>query len=318
MNPSRRILASAVVAAVTWTVTAVSAAPPIRVGADLKDYKAPMKKDCSLTVPNQFPTIQAALAAAIDGDTICVKTGTFYEDVVINKSIRLAGDGSPSTAIVGQGFSASVIIDADDVLVEGFLINGVGSDYTSAAMLITEGRTRVRVRSNRIVATNGALALRADGAQNSHVIKNNVLVGSSSPQILLINGQPSVGKPSNDIRLVANTFIGTVMPTTRDDTGVVLISEATENVLMRNLFEVTGTVHELAHFGFSSNLVKRNNFNSDTFSPLTGTPVKLRAGFEGLTNAENNWWGDLDPSDNIQGDIDAVPFAGAPFKQNKY
>jgi len=313
VNPSRRIVSAIALALIARVA---SAAPPVRVGADLKSYEAPQKKDCTVTVPRELPTIQDAVDAASSGDIVCVKAGTFYEDVVIDKSIRLAGNGS--SVIVGQGFSASVTIAADDVVLEGFLINGVGSDYTSAAVLITEGRTHVRVRSNRIIASNGALALRADGAQNTHVIRNNVLVGHNSPQILLINGQPSVSKPSNGIRLIANTFTGTVMTTPRDDTGVAMISEATNNVLARSIFNVAGTVHELAHFGYASNTVRRNNFNSDTFSPLTGTPVKLRAGFEGTTNAEHNWWGDLDPSDNIQGDIDAVPFAAVPFKENKY
>jgi hypothetical protein len=308
--------AAAVALAVVWTVNGVSAAPPIRVGANLRDYKRPRNKDCTFTVPNQFSTIQSAVDAASEGATICVDAGTYFEDVVIDKSIRLAGDGAMSSAIVGQGFSASVIVAADNVVVEGLLINGVGADYTAAGMIISEGRTNVTVRSNRILASSGALALRADGAQSNHVIQNNVLEGNNSPQILLISGQPSVAKPSNGIAILDNTFIGTVVPTPRDDSGVAMISEAADNVLSRNLFEVSGTVHELAHFGFASNVVTYNNFNTDTFSPLTGTPVKLRAGFEGTTSAENNWWGDLDPSDNIQGDVDAIPFATTPFKQN--
>ena len=32
-------------------------------------------------------------------------------------------------------------------------------------------------------------------------------------------------------------------------------------------------------------------------------------------NAENNWWGDLDPSDSTRGDIDFTPFATSPFSE---
>lgn len=50
-----------------------------------------------------YPTIQAALNAAHDGDTIRVDSGTFAGGITITKSIRLQGRGAASTIIRGGG-----------------------------------------------------------------------------------------------------------------------------------------------------------------------------------------------------------------------
>lgn len=40
-----------------------------------------------------FPTIQAALAAADDGDTLAISPGTFAGGLTIEKSVQLVGAG---------------------------------------------------------------------------------------------------------------------------------------------------------------------------------------------------------------------------------
>lgn len=294
------------------------AAPKIVVGANLNEYKSPRQKECDIVVSQQqYPTIQTAIDVADIGDRVCVNNGEYNEDVLVNKVIRLSGQNPKKTIINGQTPNGNVLITADNVVIEGFTINGVGSDYGHAALIIGEGLTNVFVQYNHIKADNGTLALRA-GGQGGHLIQHNILEGNNSPQIALVNGQPSVGKPSNDIKFLNNTFTGTVNPTLRDDTGVVLISQATNNVIQRNVFDVTGALEGLITCAYGSNEINENNLNSDTFSHLTNTPVKVRAGYDSTTNAENNWWGDLDPSDNIQGDIDFTPFVTKPLNQTQY
>lgn len=295
------------------------AAPKTVIGANLKEYRKPAKEACDITVSKkQNTTIQAAIDNAVAGDRICVSPGNYDEDVLVDKAITLSGFGPKKAIINGQTPNGNVIINAADVIIEGFTISGVGSTYQHGALIIGEGLTNVTVQYNHIKAADGALALRADGGQNGHLIQHNILEGNNSPQIALVNGQPSVGKPSNDIRFLNNSFIGTVSTTERDDTGIVLATQATNNEIKRNSFDAVGSIQELVQCAYSSNVINENNLNSDTFSDLAGIPVKVRAGFDGTTNAENNWWGDGDPSDNIQGYIDFTPFATMPFKQKKY
>ena len=77
-------------------------------------------------VPDDYPTIQEAINAANPEDTIFVRAGTYYENVVVNKSIRLIGESRDTTIIDGCGNGTVVNIEKSDVHVSGFTIRNAG------------------------------------------------------------------------------------------------------------------------------------------------------------------------------------------------
>jgi parallel beta-helix repeat protein len=77
--------------------------------------------------PADFRTIQEAINNASAGDTIFVHNGTYYENVIINKSITLIGENRDFTIINGNKTGHVVIIEAENVSVQGFTIMKSGS-----------------------------------------------------------------------------------------------------------------------------------------------------------------------------------------------
>jgi nitrous oxidase accessory protein len=60
-------------------------------------------------VPNNFPTIQEAINNASDGDTIFVFNGTYYENVVVNKSVSIIGESRGGTVVDGNNSTTPVM-----------------------------------------------------------------------------------------------------------------------------------------------------------------------------------------------------------------
>jgi hypothetical protein len=78
-----------------------------------------------LTVPATFPSIQAAVDAAVDGDVISIAPGLYADGVMIeSKSITLAGGPGVIIDINGAAGSVLTIAGGADVLVTGLVLRG--------------------------------------------------------------------------------------------------------------------------------------------------------------------------------------------------
>jgi parallel beta-helix repeat protein len=75
-----------------------------------------------IVVPDDYVTIQAAVDAASAGDTILVRNGTYYEHVVVWKSVSLIGESKKDTIVDGNYSGSPITILADDVTVTSFTI----------------------------------------------------------------------------------------------------------------------------------------------------------------------------------------------------
>ncbi|PIR38600.1 MAG: hypothetical protein COV34_00795 [Candidatus Zambryskibacteria bacterium CG10_big_fil_rev_8_21_14_0_10_42_12] len=290
-----------------------------RVGALLSAYTAPTGDSCDLTVDpanggtsnkdDIYSTIQEAEDAANPDDTICVVDGVYEEDVVIDvEGLTLAGDGADNTSVInGQatGQGAAVRIAADNVTVEGFQINGAGI----AAVWLDTGVSGAEVRYNQITSASGATAITTQGSQSNNAFRNNVLIGSDSTQIAYVNGDVSlVGQPSDNVDFFLNTFMGTIV-----SGGVAYGTESTNSNFENNIIADTiSSTYAHAEFWKDDAIVDRNNFNGASAE----TKVRDSDPDAGPLNAENNWWGDTDASDNVAGNVDFDPEAVVPFPEN--
>ncbi len=77
----------------------------------------------TLRVPTDYSTIQSAINASIDGDIITISKGTYKENLVINKNLKLIGESAGYTTIDGQGNDSAIKInDAENVLIQKITI----------------------------------------------------------------------------------------------------------------------------------------------------------------------------------------------------
>ncbi|MCJ2556757.1 MAG: right-handed parallel beta-helix repeat-containing protein [Candidatus Thermoplasmatota archaeon] len=76
--------------------------------------------------PGNHTTIQAAIDAANPGDTVYVFNGTYFENVVVNKTMSLIGESRDATIIDGGGTTRTAHLLASWVNISGFTFTGGG------------------------------------------------------------------------------------------------------------------------------------------------------------------------------------------------
>lgn len=87
------------------------------------------------TDSGNYTTIQAAIDDANPGDTIYVYNGTYYENIVVYKSLSLVGEDRDTTTIDGGGFFEDVLsITADWVNITGFTATNSMEGHTGIGL----------------------------------------------------------------------------------------------------------------------------------------------------------------------------------------
>ena len=94
------------------------------------------RQPTTIIVPDEYPSITDAIGNASAGDTIMVRSGTYFENPIIDKPLTLQGENSANTIVVGTGgyVGASVFtVAADNVKISGFTITSL--NYSASAKL---------------------------------------------------------------------------------------------------------------------------------------------------------------------------------------
>lgn len=80
-------------------------------------------------VPDDYPTIQEAVYNASLGDTIMVRAGTYYENLIVNQTVTLIGENKATTIIDGSGTDNVVTLNNTSITLSGFTIRN-GKDFS--------------------------------------------------------------------------------------------------------------------------------------------------------------------------------------------
>jgi parallel beta-helix repeat protein len=85
-----------------------------------------VKSAKTITVPDDYPSIQAAVGNASSGDTVFVRSGNYAGGIALNKPISLRGEDAKSTVIVGGA-------TLKDLGVNSTVVQGVFSGVSASA-----------------------------------------------------------------------------------------------------------------------------------------------------------------------------------------
>ncbi len=167
------------------------------------------------SVPGAYDTIVAALAEASYCDIVDVAAGTYREsDLTVPQGVRLQGAGWTQTVLMGDG-SGHILSLRRGSIVEGFTIQGSGTDYFHAGVWVSEGS--VTLRNNHIHDNNtGVWAWCFDEATcdlkvtlESNLITGNMRDGLNSNEfaVLIVRNNTLVGNGGYGITLNHNAAL---------------------------------------------------------------------------------------------------------------
>jgi len=257
-------------------------------------YAAP-----STLIVRNGESIQEAINNASSGDIIYVLSGTYQENIVINKSITLIGENRENTIIDGGGIGNVISIQFSDVNISGFTIQN--GDPSRGCGIYAE-RARNVVISNNNIKTNYVGIRMASSSWNS--MRENTISGNYIGIQLIYSGGNAIYR-----NVVSNNYY-----------GIDFFYYSINNVIYENI--LSGNNWGISCSWYSDNNVfYHNNFidnNHDVYTEETKNTWSV--------SGEGNYWDDYSGKDlnkdgvgdfpyNITGEnVDYYPLMGMFYK----
>lgn len=125
-----------------------------------------------------YTSIQAAINAATDGDTIFVYEGTYRETLFIDKSLHLIGENKQKTMINQTDNSNAILISIEhpNVHLEGFTLIDNDQLWTELATVISIASEN-NIIENNIIRTNLYYAIKLQPETKKNSIQHNFITG---------------------------------------------------------------------------------------------------------------------------------------------
>ena len=239
-----------------------------------------------ICVPTGFHSIQAAINAANLGDTVFVYNGTYYENVVVNKTVTLLGQNQNNTIIDGNKTSTSVIyVTADNVQISGFTVQNGGIDGSG---IYLENSLNSVINGNR-VTNNGLCGVFLYYSEGCIVSNNNA---NNNENGIVIDASGNCSVIGNDL---THNYFGLSLL----DTGTNILRHNTMSSNQYN-FRVTGlTVADFIHDIDFSNTVDGRPIGY--YVNRRDLRVSRDVGFVGIVNSTNITVEDLSLTHNMWG-----------------
>lgn len=152
---------------------------------------------------HDYITIREAIKNAEDGNTIYVHKGTYYENIVIDKSINLVGENKKNTIIDGQEKTDVIKIISNHVNITGFTIQNAGFYLYNNGIDIDSSYNTIANNIIKISRCGIALELWANDCE---IFQNNLEENSFGIMIYSVNSNKNLIYENNFIRNYHNGY----------------------------------------------------------------------------------------------------------------
>jgi parallel beta-helix repeat protein len=239
-----------------------------------------------LIVPDDFQKIQDAINSANSGDTVFVRSGIYYETVILNKSISLLGEGQNSTFIDARQRSDVIALLVGNCDVSGFTIQNGGMAVPANCGISVWNADNNTICNNSIAGNFIGISLGNErrGSMANIIRYNNVTANHYG--IFLSH--------SNENRIYGNVFSRSVW------NGVEL-DWSNENLIYNNTISYNGA------YGFEipvetpggHNTLYHNNFVNNSLRTAV-SPFTVDTWDDGYPSG-GNYWSDYNGRDLFNG-----------------
>ena len=207
-------------------------------------------------------SIQDAIDAANNGDIIRVFAGTYYESIVVNKSVSLVGNGSKVTTIAGGGNFEMVNIYADWVNMSGFRMSNESFNKSYSGIYLDSDYNHI-FNNN---CSNNTFGITISDSNNS-VVANNTCSSNTEGGIVL--------DYSSNCTITNNSCLNNWY-------GIRISFHSSDNTITNNICSYNNDAISIAssdNFSLISNICSNNVFGIRLTDSNYGTILKNTCSF---------------------------------------
>jgi len=256
-------------------------------------------------------SIQEAINSAQPGDMIVVHSGTYYEHVVVNKTVVLIGEDKHDTIVDGNFTGTGIHITVNNVTISGFTIQNSGEELWVPGGIFVDHSSGNNVSNN--IITNNGVGMFLQDSNNNTISGNNVSSNKHSGiGIERSYNNTLIGNTvfSNNYRGIVlwgkggyNTLIGNNVSSNNAE-GIHLARQCSHNTVVGNT--ISDNLYGIHVSDSSNNMIFHNNFinnRNQAFVHYLSANV-----WDDSYPSGGNYWSDYTGSDTNGDGIGDTPY----------